>query len=396
MTKPLQNIRVVDLTVALAGPFCTQQLAAMGAEVLFVDPPWGGYQTAVFSTFPMDFQRRILGPLLANKKHITLNLRHEKGKTLLLELAKKSDVLVQNFSPGTMEKLGLPYEVLKEANPKLVYCAISGFGQNGPLKNRLAYDPVIQAMTGLVSVNGFPDREPVQIGVTLSDFLGGLYAAFGILTALHARDTITGEGQMIDCAMFDASLSLTQEGMARSLTEGRATGRRGNSYPFAIPAGTYPTGDGKMEFIACQTDKQFNTVMKIIGREDIAAKDWKLAERVKHRAEVDNQVSIWTASRTQQDIEEVLIANDIPCAPIMDMLEVANHPHTAARNMLNELPDKAGTISGILGVVPKLLGTPGRQEYGLMESGSFNEEVYGGLLGMSAEEMARYKEEGVI
>jgi crotonobetainyl-CoA:carnitine CoA-transferase CaiB-like acyl-CoA transferase len=232
--------------------------------------------------------------------------------------------------------------------------------------------------------------------VTLSDYLGGLYAAIGILTALHARDTITGEGQMIDCAMFDASLSLNQEGMARSLTEGRATDRRGNTYPFAIPAGTYPTGDGKMEFIACQTDRQFNTVMKIIGREDIAAKDWKLAERVKHRAEVDNLVGAWTASRTQQETEEILIANDIPCAPILDMLEVANHPHTAARNMLNDLPDKAGTISGILGVVPKLLGTPGRQEYGLMESGSFNQEVYGGLLGMSAEEMARYKEEGVI
>ena len=396
MTKPLENIKVVDLTLALAGPFCTQQLAAMGAEVFSVDPPWGGYQSAVFSSFPIDFQRRLLGPLFANKKKITLNLRSEKGKGILLELVKKSDVVIQNFSPGTMEKLGLGYEVLKAANQKIIYCAISGFGQNGPWKQRLAYDPVIQATTGIMSTNGFADRDPVQVGMTISDYLGGLYAAIGILTAIHARDTITGEGQMIDCAMFDASLSVLQEGMAISLFKGESRERRGNRYPFAIPSGTYPTKDGKYEFIACQTDGQWKAVMKAIGREDIAAKELKLPERMKLVEEVDEMILAWSSTKTQSEMEEILIGSDVPCAPVLDMLEVANHPQTAARSMLGELSDMNGMINGILGVVPKLLGTPGKQEWGLMENGAFNEEVYKGLLNFSDEEIAKYKEEGVI
>ena len=330
MTKPLQNIRVLDLTQVLAGPFCTQQLASMGADVIKIDPPWGSYNK-VFEGFPKDLVRRLLGVNSANKKNISLNLRKDRGKEIFFELLKKSDVVVQNFSPGTMERIGLGYDVLKKINPRIVYCAISGFGQNGPLRNRPAYDPLIQSMSGILSINGFPDREPVKVGTSISDYLGGLYAALGIMYALYTRDTITGEGQMIDCAMFDASVSVLHEAFAFSLYENKPLQKTGNQYPLAAPAGIYRTKDDKYEFITGQTEAQWNAVMSTIGREDLIDNGWKLPERVQHGKEIDVAIEKWTLTKTRLEIEEILIPLDVPCASILDPVEVSRHPQTKAR-----------------------------------------------------------------
>jgi crotonobetainyl-CoA:carnitine CoA-transferase CaiB-like acyl-CoA transferase len=396
MSRALERVRVIDLTQALAGPFCTQQLALMGAEVIRIEPPWGGYGTAVFGVHDIEMRRRLFGTNFGNKKNVTLNLRSEQGRDIFLALVRRADVVVQNFSPGTMEKLGLGYEVLKDANPRITYCALSGYGQTGPWKDKVAYDPLVQASTGFMSVNGYPDRGPLRVGPPLSDLIGGLYAAIGILTALHARETVTGEGQMIDCAMFDATFSLLQEANALSLAEGKPKQRTGNRHPFAVPCDTYETKDGKLEFIACQTDGQWKAIMILAGRQDIAEKGWNLLDRVKHIDEVDEIIGAWTKEKTRDELEKILAAKDVPAAPVLNMIEATENPHTKAREMVLEVADMYGAIDGIIGVAPKLLGTPGGLDWGMMERGAFNEEVYRNLLGLSEEEMDRYKEQGVI
>ena len=394
MTRPLQDVRVIDLTQVLAGPFCTQQLALMGAEVIRIEPPWGGYSAT--ADHPVDFRRRLNGVIVRNKKNITLNLRHEKGKQIFFELVKKGDVVAQNFSPGTMEKLGFGYDVLKEINPRIIYCAISGFGQTGPWRNRVAYDTIAQAATGLMSITGYPDRPPVRVGTGISDILGGIFGTLGILYALRARDSITGKGQMIDCSMFDATLSVIQEAAAFSLTRGEPLERTGNHHPLMAPSGAYKTKDGKLEFIGCQTDAQWEAIMTLVGGKDILDKKWKLVERTKHWDELDEMTEAWTKTKTRDEIEAILIEHNIPCAPVMDLVEVEKHPHTKAREMFVEVDDMYGRISGILGVVPKLSDTPGGSDWGVMERGAFNEEVYAGMLGFSEEKIKGLKEEGVI
>jgi CoA:oxalate CoA-transferase len=391
MVKPLENIRVISVTHALAGPFCIRILATLGAEVISISQPWGGYGATLLRDYPADIQRRVFGYLKTNTKGITLNLRSEKGKEIFLDLVRKADVVVHNMAPGVMEKLGLSYDVVKEANTRIIYCAISGYGQNGPWRDRVAYDPCIQAATGLMSITGYPDRRPVKVGASVSDCLAGLYGVIGILTGLHARDTITGKGQMIDCAMYDATISILLEPM---ITPNMT--RMANRHPASIPAGAYGTKDGKLEFIAVQTDAQWEAFMKLLGREDIVAKKLPLAQRIKLADEVDNMTEEWTNTKTQQEIEEILNVIDIPFAPVMEAEEVKEHPQTVAREMFVTADDMYGKISGLIGVVPNLLDTPGSVERGTMPNNAFNEEVYAGLLGYSEEQLEKLKGEGVI
>ena len=388
---PLENVRVIDLTQVLAGPFCTQLLSTMGAEVIHIEPPWGGYGTILFRDSPLDMRRRMWATLERNKKTITLNLRSEKGKEIFLELIKKGDVVVDNFGPGVMERLGLTYDIMKEVNPKIICCALSGYGQTGPWKDRRAYDPCIQASTGVMITTGYADRRPVRAGPAISDCLGGLYAAIGILLALHARDTITGKGQMIDCAMYDASISVLVGEYARGNWS-----RMGNRFPFAAVSDVYETKDGKLEFISVQTDEQWESFMKTVGREDIAAEKLTLEERVERGDEVDVIVQSWTGTKTRQELEEILSEIKVACAPVLELEEVVKHPHSAAREMFVEVDDMYGKIPGVPGVVPKLSDTPGVIKWGLIPSDAFNEEVYVGLLGYTKEEMTKFKEEEVI
>jgi len=396
MARALEDVMVIDLTQALAGPFCTQQLALMGANVIRIEPPWGGYGTAVFSGFEMDIRRRLFGTCFANKKNTTLDLRSEKGKELFLRLVEKGDIVVKNFSPGVMEKLGLDYEVLKKTNPRIIYCAISGYGQTGPWKNKVAYDMFVQASTGFMSMNGYADGAPLRVGVPISDLLGGLYAAIGILVALHARNNVTGEGQMIDCAMFDATISLLQEAASLSLFRGESVPRTGNRHPFGAPSDTFESKDNKPEYIGTQTDGQWKALMSLIDPQDVERKEWGVLDRLKHGDEIDALVRTWARTKTREEIEELLSSHDIPCAPVLNIIEVSQHPHTKAREMFVDADDMFGTITGLIGVAPKLLGTPGGIDWGIMERGAFNEEVYAGLLGLNEEEMDDLKENHII
>lgn len=396
MVKPLENIRIIDLTQVLAGPFCTQLLSSMGAEDIRIEPPWGAYGSVLYESIPLDVRRRMWGVTQRNKKNITLNLATKKGKEIFIELVKKGDVVVENFGPGVMEKLGLEYQTLKEANPRIIYCSIKGFGQNGPWKDKVAYDTCIQAAAGLLSTIGYPDRPPVRVGPAISDCLGGLYAALGILIALHARDTITGKGQMIDCAMYDATISIFVETIAHSLFDGKSLPRMGNRSIMASPSGAYETKDGKLEFIQIQTDAQWKDFLKLIGREGILAQEWSLRKRVEQAEEIDKMAEEWTKTKTQQEIEDILNELRIGCAPVIDLVELEKHPQAVAREMFLEIDDMYGKISGVTGVVPKLSDTPGSVEWGAMPRGAFNEEIFIGLLGYSEETLCKLKEEGVI
>jgi crotonobetainyl-CoA:carnitine CoA-transferase CaiB-like acyl-CoA transferase len=396
MVRPLENVRIIDLTQVLAGPYCTQLLACMGAEDIRIEPPWGAYGSALYSSIPLDVRRRIWGVTQRNKKNITLNLSSERGREIFLELVRKGDVVVENFGPGVMDKLGLGYEVLKEVNPRIIYCSIKGYGQSGPWRDKVAYDPCIQAATGLLSTTGYPDRPPVKVGPSISDCLGGLYAAIGILIALHARDSITGKGQMIDCSMYDATVSILVESIAYSLFNGKATQRMGNQSIMGSPSGAYATKDGKLEFIAMQTDAQWEAFLKLIGREDILEQRLNFRDRLDRANEIDGITEAWTGTKTQQEIESLLDGLSIACAPVIDPVELGKHPHAVARDMFLEIDDMYGKISGIIGIVPKLLDTPGAVEWGVMPRGAFNEAIYAGLLGYSEEGMIKLKEDGVI
>ena len=254
----------------------------------------------------------------------------------------------------------------------------------------------IQAVTGLMSITGYPDRPPLRVGTPISDYLGGLYAALGILTALHARDTLTGKGQMVDCSMFDATLSVLQDAVAESLLRGEPMKRTGNRHALACPSGAYGTKDRKLVFVTCQTDAQWEAIMNVIGRPDIVARQWNLSERANRGEEIDEMIEAWSSTKTRDEIEALLAECDVVCAPVMDIVEAEKHPHTKAREMFVETQDMFGRISGVLGIVPKLSDTPGETDWGLMKRGAFNKEVYSGLLGYSEEDMAKLKEEGVI
>jgi CoA:oxalate CoA-transferase len=396
MVKPLENVRIIDLTQVLAGPFCTQLLSSMGAENIRVEPPWGAYGSGLFESIPLDVRRRMWGVSQRNKKNITLNLRTQKGKEIFIDLVGKGDVVVENFGPGVMEKLGLDYQTLNDVNPRIIYCSIKGYGQNGPWKDKVAYDACIQAAAGLLSTIGYPDRPPVKVGPSICDCLGGLYAALGILIALHARDTITGKGQMIDCAMYDATISILVETVAHSLFDGKPLPRMGNRSIMGSPSGAYPTKEGKLEFIQIQTDAQWKAFLKLIGREDILAQEWNFRKRVGQAEEIDKMAEEWTKTKTQHEIEDILSELQIGCAPVVDLVELEKHPQALAREMFLKIDDMYGQISGVTGIVPKLSDTPGGVEWGAMPRGAFNEEVYIGLLGYNEETLCKLKEEEVI
>jgi CoA:oxalate CoA-transferase len=396
MVKPLENIRVIDMTQVLAGPFCTQLLSTMGAEDIRIEPPWGAYGSALYESIPLDVRRRMWGVTQRNKKNVTLNLNSQKGREIFIELVRKGDVVVENYGPGVMEKLGLDYQTLKEVNPRIIYCSIKGYGQNGPWKDKVAYDTCIQAAAGLLSTIGYPDRPPVRVGPSISDCLGGLYATIGILIALHARDTLTGKGQMIDCAMYDATISILVETVAHSLFDGKPLPRMGNHSIMASPSGAYRTKDDKLEFIQIQTEAQWKAFLKLVGREDILAQEWSFRKRVEQADEADKMAEAWTQTKTQEEIENILNKMSIGCAPVTDLVELEMHPQAVAREMFLEIEDMYGKISGVTGVVPKLSDTPGGVEWGAMPRGAFNEEIYIGLLGYSEEALNKLKEEGVI
>jgi len=339
MTLPLAGVRVLDLSNVLAGPFCAYQLALLGAEVIKVEHPEGGDLARRLGA-DKEASARDMGASFvavnAGKQSITLNLKDARGKEILRSLVKTADVLVENFRPGVMTRLDLGYDALSEINPKLVYCAISGFGMDGEFSRRPAYDQIIQGISGVMSVTGDADSAPLRVGYPVSDTVGGLTAAFGICAALvDAR--ASGRGRMLDVSMLEATLSTMGWVVSNYLNAGVTPTPLGNENFTAAPSGTFRTGDGLLNIAANET-KQFVSLCRLIGRPDLpddprfSERNTRKLNRAALKAEIE--AALTTDSAANWDAK--FIDAGVPAGRVMSVPEILAHPHLVSREFVRE------------------------------------------------------------
>jgi len=337
MARPLDGIRVLDLTRVLSGPYCTMLMADMGAEVIKIEQPGKGDDSRGYPPFE-NGASAYFGNLNRNKKSISLNLKDEKAKKVLIDLIKISDVIVENFKPGTMGKLGFSYEEVKKINPKIVYASISGFGQTGPNRLLPGYDVIAQAMSGIMSVTGWPNSAPTRTGTAIGDVLAGLNCAIGILAALQGRNK-NGHGDRVDISLVDCSISAMETLIEIYLVEKRIPQRVGNRYEFIYPYDSFEAKDGWV-VIAVGNDSLWKKFCSAIGREDLYAEEkFKLnKDRVQRSSELNEIVTSWTKEHNAKDIIKLLLSCSIPCAPINDVKQVVEDEDiVGAREMICRL-----------------------------------------------------------
>jgi CoA:oxalate CoA-transferase len=393
---PLSDVTVLDFGQIFQGPYASFLLAKAGAFVIKIEPPRGepGRRRAEpgkSATLPFAM-------LNQNKHAITLNLKHERGRKLLFQMAERADVLLENFSPGTMDDLGVGWSRLHELNPRLIYASGSGFGISGPDRDNLAMDMTIQAASGIMSVTGFPDGPPVKAGPTLVDFMGGIHLYAGIITALYDRDR-SGVGRLVEVAMQEAVYPTLAASYDYYYRTGEIPPRTGNrqSGLNSAPYNVFPTTDGHVA-IHVVTEAHFQNLLKAMGREDLAddPRFASNAARVANMDETDELVAEWTRTLPKSEVFARTKAYRIPCAPVRNAPEVMNDPHMHERGMLERVNHpELGEI-----VVPstplRLQGTDRVETRPSPTIGQHNAEIYGGWLGLSAGELQDLKEAGAI
>ena len=394
---PLAGVKVLELGQLIAGPFATAFLAWFGADVIKVEPPGTGDPLRTWRVVHKGTS--LWWHLMArNKKCVTLNLRVPEGQKIARELAKKVDVVIENFRPGTLEKWGLGFEELKKENPKLILTRISGYGQTGPYAQRPGFAAVAEAFGGLRYVTGEPDRPPVRPNLSLGDSVAGLHAALGILLALYHRDARGGSGQVIDVALYEAVLNL-MEGTIPEYDKARVKREReGMRLTGIVPSGTYPCADGAYIVIGANGDSIFRRFMLAIGREDLAG-DARLASnegRSKHIDEIDEAISAWTRQRNSVDALKVLSEADVPSGPINSAEEMLRDVHFQARGVFEEADLGGGDTVKLPRLAPVLGETPGEMRWIGPTLGEHNAEVYGDWLSYPAAELERLRDQGVI
>src|SRR5581483_816663 len=384
-SRPLEGVKVLEMGQLLAGPFAAALLAWFGAEVIKIEPPGTGD--------PLRQSRRLhkgtslwWSSLARNKKCITLDLRTPRGQQIARQLAAKVDVLLENFKPGTLEKWGLGYEELKRLNPKLILARVSGYGQTGPYSPRPGYANVAEGLGGLRYLVGFPDRPPARANLSLGDSLAGLHAALGVLMALYHRDAKgTGEGQVIDVAIYEAVFNMLESTVPEYDKLGEVRERQGARISGIVPTNTYLTGDSKCVIIGGNGDSIYKRLMIAIGREDLAS-DARLERnegRVRHEAVIDAAIAEWTGRHTYDEIYATLDRAGVPVGPICSVADIMKDPHYQARGMFEEADLGEGDKVKLPTFIPKLSATPGGTKWIGPSLGAHNEEIYRGLLGMS-------------
>jgi formyl-CoA transferase len=396
--RPLEGVRILEMGQLLAGPFAAVLLGWFGAEVIKIEPPGIGdplrkwrkvYQGTALWWY-------ILG---RNKKCVTLNLKDPRAHEIVKQLVTKIDVALENFKPGTLEKWGLGWEDLKAINPKLIMARVSGYGQTGPYAAKPGYANVAEGFSGMRYVTGFPDRPPARPNLSLGDTLAGLHAALGILMSLYHRDAkATGQGQMVDVAIYEACFNMMESLIPEYDKLGEIRERQGSKLSGIVPTNTYPTKDGKYIIIGGNGDTIFKRLMMAAGREDLA-NDPRLAHndgRVEHEAMIDAALEEWTRSHTYDELFAALEKADVPTGPIYNAADIVRDPHYQARGMFEDAEIGGGETVKLPTFVPKLSATPGRTEWIGPPLGAHNREIYGGLLGMSDDELAQLAREGVI
>ena len=387
MTGCLDGIKVLDLGRYQAGPRCAMILADLGAEVIKVEEPGGDESRGLGRVYWSAYNR--------GKKSITLNLRSEQGKALLRVLIPKVDMLLQNFRPGVMDAMGFGYETLKQLNPGIILINVSGFGQEGPYKHRPAYDPIGQAMSGLMSFTGFPDGPPVMTNASIIDRTTALHATIGALAALHRRD-MTGEGQSLDVCLLDSAYTLMEIPIAQYLLSNKEPQRNGNRAGGIAPANTYRTKDGWVYLLAIPQD-MFGKFCRAIGREDLLAdaRFASIAARGAHSHDLDTLVADWVREKTVTEVVATLERAEVPVAPVHSIPQAAHDPHLWERKMLVEAEDPESGRTFVPGLTVKFADTPGAVG-SIPRPGQHNNEIYCDLLGCTPDELKRWGEERVI
>jgi crotonobetainyl-CoA:carnitine CoA-transferase CaiB-like acyl-CoA transferase len=399
----LGHLRVLDLSRVLAGPWASQVLADLGAEVIKVERPGAGDDTRAWAPpFLRDargeetLESAYFASANRGKRSIALDLSHPEGQEVVRRLAARSDVLLENFKVGALARLGLGYAQLAEANPRLVYCSITGFGQTGPYRHRAGYDFLIQAMGGLMSVTGEPDRGPMKVGVAVTDVLTGLYAATAILAALAHRDR-TGRGQHVDLALLDVQVAMLANQASGFLAAGRPPARLGNAHPSIVPYQAFATRDGHVA-LAVGNDLQFARFCEVAGRPELAA-DPRFATnaaRVVNRAALVPVLEAILRERSGRAWTEALEAAGVPCGPVNDLAEVFEDPQVVHRGLRVELPHPvAGTVPVVRSPI-RLSETPVVHRDPPPALGQHSREVLGEVLGMTEEEIDGLRASGVL
>lgn len=396
--QALEGCRVLDIATFLAGPFCATQLGEFGADVIKVELPRVGDATRRFGTMT-DCGDSL--PWLSesrNKRCITLDLRKPDGAALLKRLVAESDVLVENFQPGTLEAWGLGWDVLSAVNPRLIMVRISGYGQTGPYKDRPGFGRIGNAFGGLSFLAGYPDRAPVTPGsATIPDYMAGIYGAMGALLAIQARAK-TGRGQVVDIGLYEPIFRILDELAPAFQHKGYVRQRMGPGTVNVVPHSHYPTKDSRWIAIACTNDKIFARLAEAMQQPEIAEPErWgTLARREAERGAVDATVTAWTERFDRAELMLLCEASQVPCGPVYAIDEIFADPHYAARgNILHMQDTRVGDLA-VPNLVPRLSDTPGAVRFLGQPLGAHNEEIYTGLLGLDAAELQRLREAGVV
>ena len=393
----LDGLRVLDLATFVAAPFCCTLFGEFGAEVIKVEQPGRG-----------DDLRRLGTPARPglsywwlvesrNKKSITCNLREPDGQALVKRLARDTDVLAENFRPGTLERWNLGWDELHAINPGLVMVRISAFGQTGPYRERPGFGRIAAAMGGLSYLSGYPDRPPVTPGTpTIPDYLAGALAAFGALVALARRER-SGQGQVVDVGLYEPMLRMLDELIPVHAATGHVRERIGSATEYVVPHNHYRARDGRWVAIACTNDRMFERLATAMGRPELSTEYATMASRLQGRADLDAIVQTWVGSADADQVLARLDSAEVPCGLVASARDLFADPHVRARDNIVEAPNPLGGVLSMVGIVPRLTATPGRVDsVGPVEVGAHNEEIYCGRLGLTREELGALAARGVV
>lgn len=399
MTGPLEGLRVIELGTLIAGPFAGRLLGDVGAEVIKVEPPGAPDPLRTWGQAELDGHHFFWTVHARNKKAVTLDLRKDRGRELFLDLVEKSDIVVENFRPGTLEKWNLGYDVLAGRNRGIILVRVSGYGQTGPDAHKAGYASVAEAASGLRHLNGFPGGPPPRLALSLGDSLAGMFAAQGALAALYRR-SVTGDGQVVDVALTESCLAVQESTIPDYDVGGVVRGPSGTRLEGIAPSNIYRSSDGTWVVIAANQDTVFARLCRAMGRAELTSDDRFATHgaRGRNQDELDKIIGDWAAQRPPGEIIETLSAAGVIAGPINTVAEVVTDPQLRARGMIAEHWDERvdRTVLGP-GIVPVFSESPGSvRAAGPARPGQHNDDVYIGLLGKSAAQLEELRTEGAI
>ncbi|MEM8635863.1 MAG: CaiB/BaiF CoA-transferase family protein [Pseudomonadota bacterium] len=392
-TGPLTNIRVIELGQLIAGPFCGQLLADMGADVIKVEPPGVGDPIRSWGREGFPLWWKVCG---RNKRCVTANLRVEDGQDLVRRLVDHADILIENFRPGTVERWGLGYDALSAINPKLIMVRVSGYGQTGPYAHKPGYASVGEAMGGMRHLCGEPDRPASRAGLSIGDTLAATYACNGALAALHAREH-TGRGQIIDASIFESVLNVMEATIPEYAIEGHIRGRSGSKLPNIAPSNVYTCKDGDY-IIAANQDTIFKRLAEAMGQPELAdnARYATHVARGANQDELDSRINDWTRTKTVSELEALMDEHAVPSGKIYRAPDMLEDPHYDAREAIVEVEDETWGKIPMQNTFPRFSHTQGEVRWAGPDLGQHNQDIFGGLLGLDEDELSRLAEAGVI